>query len=119
MISTDGAALLAGVLPVGLLVLVIELRRSVLELAVRFKSPTLRVIFAIGIIYAVAGSAASVVVCAWNVSAHTAINGPASMFVTISGLVLALAVTVPLGFSAEALAKAVISGQETNRDPEG
>lgn len=119
MISTDGASLLAGVFPVGLLVLVIELRQSVHQLASDLRFTMLRVLLAIVLIAAVVGAIASVAVCAFNVSADTPIKGAPAVFVMTSGLVLAVVVAGPIATSTGQLVFALITGKEEGSGPGG
>lgn len=99
MISTDGAALIAGVIPVGLLVLVLELRRTLLTLAIDFKFLWVRIIFVLLLFVGGLGSSVAVLICVVSVSSGEAIRGFLAGFVYVTGYTLAFTVGGTIAFA--------------------
>ncbi|KTR47305.1 hypothetical protein [Curtobacterium oceanosedimentum] len=99
MISTDGAALIAGVIPVGLLVLVLELRRTLLTLAIEFRFLWIRIVFVLLLFVGGLGSSVAVLICVISVSSGEAIRGFFAGFVLITGFALASTVGGAIAFA--------------------
>lgn len=98
VISLNGAALIATVYPVGILILTFEIRALLRMLGAEIlKRLWLQMIFALVVSSVVATAIASTYLCVNAVSSNVALGGTAADFIFVTGLALGLAVSLGVG----------------------